>query len=392
MAAIGLTVRSDGTTTGVQNTMQPVKISADTVLNTPLSDSVLDKAIEVGMLDAMHQINKDSRVEAQADLEDSQEQDTFPETREDDSLEKETPKTKKDKRLHDMSLQINELAKERDLFYRKAKELENREKDLQLDRLTQEKDNIDRDIEHLSSVMVSAKQTDDAAAYVQANTMLSDYLLTKRINEDALARAYYDSENAPIESPQETEEDVSRYAALRELSHAREMHSEDYGEWLRENDVYNPFSEEFNPSMARDLFEVKDEFNKYLYANKKQNRIGTSDYYEELDKIIDTVNREKYSAPSFLGFNSNKKSEEETPMRKELGTASLAPVNRSPQKNRQDADRLPPLTQAEKEFAEKCAFYEGAGDRNNKYGRPLQPHEKHAMYQQMKANLSQGRQ
>lgn len=384
MAAIGLTVRSDGTTAGVHTTMQPVKVSANTVL----SDSVLDKAIETGMVDAMQQINKES---AQSEAEELQDQDTSEESRNVSSREKNSVKNKKDRRLEDLNLKVSELSNERDLYFAKAKELEKREKELELKMMAQKKETIEQDIDRLSSLMVSAKEADDADAYVKANTLLSDHLLTKRINEDALARAYYDSENAPIESPQNSEEDASKYLALKEISHARELRSEEYGEWLRDNDVYNPFSEEFNPSMARDLFQVKDEYNKYLYANKKQNNIGTSDYYEELDKIIDTVNREKYSAPSFLGLASDKKGEKEEPMRKELGTASLAPVNRSQSTSRQDTDRLPPLTQAEKEFAEKCAFYEGAGDRNNKYGRPLQPHEKHAMYQQMKANLPQGR-
>lgn len=354
---------------------------------TPVMDSISTNDSVLKMAELVTQINEES---AQIDHPDLPVREDSPEGEIHDSFPSRKEK-KRDGRVVELTTKVAEAARERDAFEKRARELELHNKELELQLLAQKKEELDRDLSGIGSALIDAQASRDAEKYIETNKLFSQYALRQSQAEQELESRQNEMLSLQAqEQAQKTDKDVP-YETLHQLSHPKELESTYYHDWLKENQAYNPYSDEYMPSLAQEVAAMKEEYNAYLYVHKKQKEIGSPEYYDALDELITNVHQQRYGDLDSLYRHQRNNQQQETPdMRKSLGNASVAPVIRGG--NEYDASmKLPPLTDLEKQFAEKCDMYEGQGAQGSKYGRPLQPYEKHRLYQENKAKLFGGR-
>lgn len=348
------------------------------------NDSVAQLAVDSGLVNAMHQINAEEKTADNPAVEENHPSEESP-------RQSSRPTHRKDKRLAEMSEKLAAIAEEKESYALRNKELE-----IQL--LNARKADINRDIEDVSNLMSRSHKINDSEGYVKANKLLSKYSMNEIETERQLqeARNEIAAQQTYAQVNNNDAYHQERSADFHRIFQPRELSSEYYQDWLVDNEIYDPFSEDYNPSLAAEMLSIKDEYNNYLYLNRQQKTIGSLDYYEKLNAIIDNVNQQKYGGgfqPSFFQEETVSQPQGEQDMRRSLGIASVAPITRTGHDGgiTSGQRQLPPLTEAEKAFAEKCDMYEGPGAPGQKYGRPLQAHEKHRVYQENKEKLLGGR-
>lgn len=298
--------------------------------------------------------------------------------------------SRKDKRLADLAARRHEAERERDYYAKKNKELE-----LQL--LSKDKEALDQRLSSISSLMLSAKELGNDEQFVEATKLMSQAQITNAQYETTLRQAqkeYNDQRNAePAPAHDAEAADIFNL-----LSHKREIESEDYGDWLTQNPVYNPFDEEFNPSLAEDMIQIKKQYNNYLTVKKDQESIGSRAYYSNLDRILEEKMIQKYAdfeAPKQNGRSKDPvyTTEREPMMTNQMNNPGVAPVNRETYPSTKDVVdglHLEPLTPFEKRIAEISPMYKGAGTPQHKYGIPMTTEEKYKAYQLNKARQKAG--
>ncbi len=359
------------------------------------TDSILGLAQSTGMIEAANQINQDSAaadrpVSDQDDLQ-TQESEEQEQTQEEESARKRERKNRRDSRSDEGYRQAAKIAQERDAYALRLQEME-------VELLQKKKDQLDRDVDHITSVMKNAKGIDDTHTFVDANQLLSQLTHEQFKTHESLEQAssaYQESYDA-YETPAEYNlYDDSRYQKLLELSHKKELKSEAYHEWLEDNEIFNPFSEDFNPRLAQEFGEAKHAFNDWLQAHGQHSIIGTESYYDELDDLIRIKNQEKYGTPdpepsSQGGYGQSQHNQYagEDDMSQPISRASVAPVNRQGYQNPYAGSNssLPELTESEKRIAEICPMTEVPTIRGVQ-PRYLSNEEKYAVYQQNKAKM-----
>lgn len=355
----------------------------------PVMDSLSSNDSVIKMAELANQINEESahldnpNLPVQEDPSEGDSQDSLPSRKE----------KKRDGRVVELTTKVAEAARERDSFERRARDLELKNKELELRLLAQQKEELDRDLSGIGSAVIDAQVSQDAGRYVEANKLFSQYAARQIQAEQALNAHQEEMLSLQSQEQHHNTNQTVYQETLAKLSHPKELDSEHYYDWLDENQAYNPGSEEYMPSLAQEVASIKEEYNAYLYVNKKQKEIGSPEYYDALDELITNVHQQRYGdLDSLYRHQQNNQQQEAPDMRKNLGNASVAPVIRGGNESGYDAaTKFPPLTELEKQFAEKCDMYEGYGAQGSKYGRPLQPHEKHRLYQENKAKLFGGR-
>ena len=367
------------------------------------TDSILQLAQNTGLVDAMHQVNAESAEADQLNLQPHQEEgevlvEDIPEEVLQDSSSKRSSKSKRERdkgeaqRVGELVYQVAELSREKEAYALRLQEME-------LALLKKKKDDLEREVENIATVMKKAKGEEDPDAYVEAHKILSQLTHEQFKTHESLEQAQSAYEHS-YQSYQEPEsfsgEDNDRYQTLVSLSHKKELSSEYYKDWLDEHEALNPFSEDYNPHLAEEFAGVKKDFNNYLYAHGQQSLIGTVDYYNELDDLIQMQNERKYgSMQPYVqedvfeeGSSYQQPYYGESDMSQPIARASIAPINRQGYQNPYAGtpSSLPALTEHEKRIAEICPMTDAPTVRGVQ-PRYLTNDEKYAIYQQNKAKM-----
>ncbi len=190
-----------------------------------------------------------------------------------------------DQRIRELSYQNLQTQNEKEELER---ELKRTRDEHAASLLAFEKQRITNDIQRVSDIMVQAKEEDETQTYVDANRVLHTLLNKESEANDALnsLKEHYQQQQSP-----KADREYQRAVEERflELSDAKELQSDSYTEWLRENPYYNPYdAENYDADLSNDVHEIKRNFNKFLKSKRNSNFIGTDDYYQELNNIINT--------------------------------------------------------------------------------------------------------
>lgn len=280
-----------------------------------LPDGIRDLAESTGVVAAMNQINQTSydhdqqlRQEHQL-VNEEQPYDPRYNNYEADQYEaesetrpKKTRRKKGDQRFTDMAHKLSLLHQEKEDL---EKELRRSRDEHANAMLIMEKQKISNDIDRVSEIMVQAKDEGENQTYVKANrvlhTLISKEADTEREMED-LRRNYQNySEEVPDTEFEQIAEDT-----FYKLSDKRELNSEAYVDWLKDNPHYNSYdADNFDPELAQEIYHIKSNFNKFLKYNKNADFIGTDDYYPELDRLIQSKLSNELPPPASYGGYSN---------------------------------------------------------------------------------------
>mgnify|MGYP001615376443 FL=1 len=300
-----------------------------------------------------------------------------------------------------------------------------------------EKKRITNDIQRVSNIMVQAKEEDETQTYVDANRVLHKLLSKESEANDALE---YLRDHYQQETPNDDQE-YQRAAEQRflELSDKKELQSDSYTEWLRENPYYNPYdAENYDADLSNDVHDIKRNFNKFLKSKRNSNFIGTEDYYQELNNIINTKlfgdynygnQQQGYSNQGYSNQGYNQREDEDMSARhtvhidpqydqslqgampegqnrmhgqypepdayqqsapqqyqqqRQSAPRNVMPVNRAGYSQQFSANSLPPLDAIEHKLALQIPMYDNQG-------RALSENERIHEYRRGKADLMKGR-
>lgn len=292
-------------------------------------DSLVKLAEETGIVDTMNDINEESyhndqdlrddygveREEIYRQEDDSDEQPYEEQLYQDEHQQQQKPrkksppkKTKGDKRYDDLIYKLGSKAQEAEEIARQrdatARELKQARDEHAAYVLSIEKQRIASDINRVSDIMVRAKDTDQTRSYVEGNRIMNELIIKEAQTDAAISQlAQQREENDYVP-------EVSEYERLAEekfydLSDSKEISSPAYADWLKENTYYNPYdSENYDADLAQDVHEIKRTFNKFLKHNRNAQFIGTSDYYQELDAIVQNKLYGDFVPPSPKGYSN----------------------------------------------------------------------------------------
>lgn len=243
---------------------------------------------------------------------------------------------KKERRIEDLVHKAAVLEEEKSRLA-----LENQQ--LQQNLLESQGKAIEDRIEKLTSIMKKAHSTQDSESYVEASTLLSEMLPIKTNNKLQMRELSQRTSSLAQDEGHSEAEQKARYAWFQDLSHPKEMESEAYGQWLVQNEVLNPFSEDFDPDIAQDFKETKTEFNKRLYAQGGYQTIGTPEYYQNFDAYRVQRNHEKYGGS--IDPHHHNVPQEDPSMTMYPSQAPLYPHTYAPQQQNPYAPSVPTYAQ-----------------------------------------------
>lgn len=435
-----------------------VTFNVDTGEITPViqvQDSLVKLAAETGMVDTMNDINNESynndqdlrddyNMESesiyQQNDDDDNDQPQEEQLYQDDHQQQQKPKkksppkkTKGDKRYDDLIYKLGskaqeaeEIARQRDATARELKQARDEHAALVL---SIEKQRIASDIDRVSDIMVRAKDTDQNRSYVEGNRIMNELML-KEAQTDAAINQLAQQREEEDYLPEKSEYERLAEEKFYDLSDSKEIASPAYVEWLKDNPYYNPYDgDNYDEDLAQDVHEIKRTFNKFLKHNRNAQFIGTPDYYQELDAIVqnklygnfapqqqkgysnrgysnqredDDMKQINYSIdPDYEQSLGNAMPEGQSRMRgtypddpgyqapREANQASqqrqqrpgVAPVNRSGYNQQYQNRQLPPLSDNERKLATMWPAWDSSG-------RPLTNTEKLQQYALDKANMT----
>jgi hypothetical protein len=195
-----------------------------------------------------------------------------------------------DQRIRELSYQNLQTQHEKE-------ELENELKRLRDEHaasmLSFEKQRIANDINRVSDIMVQAKEEDETQTYVDANRVLHTL-----IHKESEADAALNSLKEHYQQKQPEYDYKAEEQRFLQLSDPKEIQSDAYAEWLRDNPYYNPYdAENYDADLSEDVHLIKRNFNKFLKSKRNGNFIGTDDYYQELTNIINVKLFGDYQIP-----------------------------------------------------------------------------------------------
>ena len=402
-----------------------------------IPDDIKDMAENVGIVDAINTINDESRfndqeLRQQHELESNydhslvqnpqesvlHENPDFNHNSEHKQIKK--PQKKKiDKRIDDLTYrlaikdeEINRLKQEHDAHLLEVQ-------------LAQQKDKIEADIARISEIMVQAKEEDQTHTYVEANKILNRLIAQESDNSTAFNNLQNYYQNTDYQNEQVRSYEKLAEEKFYDLSDIKELKSPYYAEWLQKNNYYNPYDvENFDNELASETLELKKNYNKFLKFNKKSDYIGTNQYYNDLDSMINqkysTNIESNYSNKMYnnQSYNDQENNAMNTPYsvhidpnyerslpnqpsgdgprrhasmpRNDYGyqnyptTARVAPVNRSGYNNQGYSNQLPQLNEIQRKHA---LMMRGTDET----GRSLSDSEKIQSYQEELMRLGQGR-
>lgn len=296
----------------------------------------------------------------------------------------------KDKRVDVLVSKYSEAARERDIASKERDEatrvrdeLSIKSQQLEAALVQERMDKIEREINHASFLMEQAHSEGDSEAFVKISQHLNQLSAQKGRMDETLesvnesiqetqrhfAHKVYESKPDPLAK--------QRNQILRNFSHPRELKRAEYQDWLDRNPVVDPHDDDYDPDIAQQIGYVKKEFNRYLYVNKKTDIIGTEDYYDNLDAVI-----QNHFSPYVN--ESIQHTKEEPVSRRQFPSQRSAPVSSVSRqgytKSSYSSSSLPPLSEAERMMATRSEF------KDPKTGRALNEAEKIQLWRQEKLN------
>ncbi len=296
-----------------------------------VQDSLVQLATETGMVNTMNDINEESyhidqdlrdehnmeseSIYQQNDEDDYDNQPQEEQLYQDDHQQQQKPrkksspkKTKGDKRYDDLIYKLGskaqeaeEIARQRDATARELKQVRDEHAAYVL---SIEKQRIASDIDRVSDIMVRAKDTDQTRSYVEGNRIMNELIIKEAQTEAAINQLAQQREEYDL-SPETSEYERRVEEKFYDLSDAKEISSPAYAEWLKENSYYNPYDgENYDDDLAQDVHEIKRTFNKFLKHNRNGQFIGTPDYYQELDAIVQNKLYGDFVPPTTKGYSN----------------------------------------------------------------------------------------
>jgi hypothetical protein len=278
-----------------------------------VQDSLVKLANEIGIVDAMQEINEESYnndqdlrddydMESESIYQRNEEDEFNDQPQEEEYYQEDQPqqqkpkkksppkKTKGDKRYDDLIYKLGSKAQEAEEIARQrdatARELKQARDEHAAYVLSIEKQRIASDIDRVSDIMVRAKETDQSKSYVDGNRIMNELIL-KEAQTDAAINQLAQQREQDSYVPETSEYERLAEEKFYDLSDAKEISSPAYAEWLKENSYYNPYDgDNYDEDLAQDVHEIKRTFNKFLKHNRNGQFIGTPDYYQELDAIV----------------------------------------------------------------------------------------------------------
>lgn len=273
------------------------------------NDSLVNLATDIGMVDTMNDINNESYVndrelreefnletepiyEEEDQFDDQLEEEPFQEEPQQQRPKKKSSpkKTKGDKRYDDLIYKLGSKAQEAEEIARQrdeaARELKFARDEHAAYVLEIERQRINDDIERVTNIMVKAKDTDQTRSYVEGTRIMNELIVKGSQTDAAINQLAYERDEYNS-VPDTFDHEKAAEDKFYDLSDVKEVNSLAYAEWLKDNAYYNPYdAENFDEDLAEDVHEIKRTFNKYLKHNRNGNFIGTPDYYQELDSIV----------------------------------------------------------------------------------------------------------
>lgn len=282
----------------VERTSVHYNVDTDSTSTVGVPDSIRQLAEDKGIYGAANSINQESR-EYDHQLRESDNPDYEPNNQEQENdhefespqdngevqpkKKKRTGIDKQKKRIDDVTYKYMSTLQEKEELERQLKLARDQHA---ASMLAFEKQRLADQIDRVSEIMVEAKDNDETKTYVEANRVLHS-LLTKETQAtealDLINESVEQGNTAAI-PPEIEEQQENRYF---QLSDTKELESEAYVDWLRENPFYNPYDlENYDDDLASDVHEIKRTFNKFLKSKRNGNYIGTPEYYQDLDIIV----------------------------------------------------------------------------------------------------------
>jgi len=157
--------------------------------------------------------------------------------------------------------------------------------------LALEKQKVEENISKVSTVLREARVDQDIQTEVDASIILQK-LVNQQANIDREASQLY------LQSqPEESEESEFDQAALQELSRIsdpRDLRSPAYAAFLEKFPICNPFSDDYDSDLAKEIWTLRKEHNRDLKISGMSSYIGDPDYYSEIqDLVSDHFNKSK---------------------------------------------------------------------------------------------------
>lgn len=355
-----------------------------------LPNSIEQMAQNVGIMDTMHQLNQEGQSQdeqlreqyeqGQAPLEGYPPPDLMESLEEPEQEERQAPRKKKhkgDKRFDDLTRRLA-MKQEETEYYAAEYERAQQERDAEAQyRITLEKEllalqhkNLGNDKARLTDIIAEAAANGDARTQAEANELLHRAIVDEVETERAIHN--YDQQldilnNPSYPQPDDAIADIV-YEKFVDLSDVNEIQSPAYEDWLANNPYYNPYDiHNFDEELASDVRGIKREFNKWLKMNRQGTMIGTDEYYQELDAIInqrfngsEAAQQEYYQEE---GYEPMVERRVHVPTSYGHNYAPVTPVSRQGYSNYGggQSQYLPPLNQQETQMVRSMPMWDEMG-------------------------------
>jgi len=276
---------------------------------------------QVGLIDAAHQLNQESREEDQflreqtfenyaqppandfdpnnqdqnemyeeQQFDQNQSQDFQSETQQ--TTPRKSSKKKKDgnKRFDTMAVNLAQRIKERDEALERALYLEQeliREKEARLG-ITHTA--YDRQVDQITDLLIGARRDGDFEAEKAYTKALSEAQAAKnkvQENQRILQDQLIEQERISSQKASPASPVLQELFDKRELTRLDADDAEGLMDWLARNPACNPNSPDFDEEYAGEVAKIKKAFTKTYIRSGESNLIGENEYYHELDQILD---------------------------------------------------------------------------------------------------------
>lgn len=285
------------------------------------SDPILELADNVGLVDAMSQINQEGReyqeevrmnyenpdspsysteINDYAGEEESSPSEEFMGEEEREPIRKRPRKKKNadDKVVsnlryqprHEVDAKDQEKERyERQLAAEKAiyeQHLEHERNEKERVQLQLKKRDLDDGISKISNVMLDAKINQDHESEIHSNILLQKYLAEQHKLDDKINILEQNSAPVEVDHEQQEYEEILQQELYR-ISDTRDLKSPAYSTFLQKYPICNPYHPDYDREIAEEVWGVRKSYNRQLKIDGHSQYIGQPDYYEDVDEIID---------------------------------------------------------------------------------------------------------
>lgn len=155
-------------------------------------------------------------------------------------------------------------------------------------RLKLEEKDIDESIQKVSNVYLDAKKDQDYEIELEAGRVLQQ-LDSKKLDINRNLQYLNEEANSkliPQISQEEKEMEEAIEAEFINFSDKRELKSAHYYEFLKEYPICNPYHEDYDRDLNKEIYDIRKELNRDLKINGESAFIGSPEYFEEVKERI----------------------------------------------------------------------------------------------------------